>query len=59
MIQAGVLGAAGFAGVQLAHILAAHPDMELAAIASDSLKGIPPLPVSLTWPSVKGMSSFE
>lgn len=41
MIQAGILGAAGFAGIQLAHILSQHPDMELAAAASDSLAGTP------------------
>lgn len=55
MIQAGVLGAAGFAGVQLAHILAAHPDMELAAIASDSLKGTP---LSEVYPSFAGVSDL-
>lgn len=41
MIRAGILGAAGFAGIQLAHLLSQHPDMELVAAASDSLAGTP------------------
>lgn len=41
MIRAGILGAAGFAGIQLAHLLIQHPDMELVAAASDSLEGTP------------------
>lgn len=39
MIKAGILGAAGFAGIQLAHILVQHPEMRLFAAASDSLAG--------------------
>lgn len=41
MIRAGILGAAGFAGIQLAHILIHHPEMELVAAASDSNAGSP------------------
>lgn len=56
MIQAGILGAAGFAGIQLAHILSQHPCMELVAAASDSLAGTP---LKDAYPAFTGVSELE
>ena len=53
MIQAGILGAAG---IQLAHILSQHPDMELVAAASDSLAGTP---LKDAYPAFTGVSGLE
>lgn len=39
MRRVGVIGAAGFAGIQLVQILVNHPQFDLCAIASDSLAG--------------------
>lgn len=55
MIRAGVVGAAGFAGVQLVHILRSHPDMELVSIASDSLAG---LPLSEVYPAFNAVADI-
>lgn len=38
-ISVGIMGAAGFAGSELVRLLSAHPDFEVRAITSDSLKG--------------------
>ena len=38
-IKAGVVGAAGFAGVEAVRLLAAHPEFELVAITSSELAG--------------------
>ncbi len=40
-IKAGIVGAAGFAGVELAHRLIEHPDFELTVITSDAEAGTP------------------
>ncbi len=40
-IRAGIVGAAGFAGVELARILLQHPDFELAVATSDALAAQP------------------
>ena len=40
-IKAGVVGAAGFAGIELCRILLAHPEFELVAATSDALDGTP------------------
>lgn len=37
--KAGIVGGAGFAGIELSRILLQHPDFELAAITSDALAG--------------------
>lgn len=39
--KAGVVGAAGFAGIELVRLLLAHPSFELAAATSDALAGKP------------------
>lgn len=39
--QAGVVGAAGFAGIEVARILLRHPNFELRAVTSDALAGTP------------------
>ena len=39
MIKAGVIGATGYAGVELVRILLRHPEVELAAISSVSFEG--------------------
>ena len=40
MIKAGVIGAAGFAGIQAVSILDTHPNFELSKIASDANEGM-------------------
>lgn len=40
-IRAGVVGAAGFAGIELVRLLLRHPDIELVAATSDALAGTP------------------
>ena len=40
-IKAGVVGAAGFAGIELCRLLLAHPEFELVAATSDALEGTP------------------
>ena len=37
MIQAGIIGATGYAGVELVRLLLRHPQVELAAVSSVSL----------------------
>lgn len=39
MIRAGILGATGYAGVELARLLLRHPEAELAAVGSVSFEG--------------------
>ena len=39
MIQAGVVGATGYAGAELCRILSGHPEAELAAVSSVSFEG--------------------
>jgi N-acetyl-gamma-glutamyl-phosphate reductase len=41
MVKAGIIGATGYAGVELVRILLRHPDVELAAISSVSFEGKP------------------
>lgn len=55
VIRAGILGAAGFAGIQLAQILLEHPQMELVAAASDSLEGTP---LSEAYPAFTGITDL-
>ncbi|WP_139650518.1 N-acetyl-gamma-glutamyl-phosphate reductase [Raoultibacter phocaeensis] len=38
-IRAGIVGAAGFAGIELVRLLSEHPEFELVAATSDSLAG--------------------
>ena len=41
MIQAGIIGATGYAGVELVRLLLRHPQVELAAVSSGSFEGQP------------------
>jgi N-acetyl-gamma-glutamyl-phosphate reductase len=41
MINAGIVGAAGFAGIEVARVLLGHPDMQLVYAASDSMADTP------------------
>ena len=38
-IQVGVIGATGYAGLELVRLLLAHPDVEVAAVSSVSFEG--------------------
>ena len=41
MIKAGIVGGTGYTGVELLRLLAAHPDVEIAAITSRGEAGTP------------------
>lgn len=55
MIKVGIVGGTGYTGVELLRILAAHPDVELAAITSRKEDG---LPVADMFPSLRGHVSL-
>ena len=38
-IKASVVGAAGFAGIELVRLLVRHPDFQLVSVTSDALAG--------------------
>ena len=50
MIQAGILGATGYAGVELVRLLLAHPGIEVAAVGSVSFEG---KPLSSVYPALR------
>ncbi|MBE6763802.1 MAG: N-acetyl-gamma-glutamyl-phosphate reductase [Ruminococcaceae bacterium] len=50
MIKAGIIGATGYAGVELVRILMRHPQVELAAVSSVSFEG---QPISQIYPSLR------
>lgn len=50
MIKAGIIGATGYAGVELVRILCNHPHVELAAVSSVSFEG---QPISDIYPSLR------
>lgn len=50
MIQAGILGATGYAGVELVRLLLRHPDASPAAIGSVSFEG---KPIAEVYPSLR------
>ncbi len=50
MIKAGIIGATGYAGVELVRILLRHPQVELAAVSSVSFEG---KPISDIYPSLR------
>ncbi len=50
MIKAGIIGATGYAGVELVRILLRHPNVTLAAVSSVSFEG---KPISDIYPSLK------
>ncbi|MBQ1333825.1 MAG: N-acetyl-gamma-glutamyl-phosphate reductase, partial [Clostridia bacterium] len=49
MIKAGIIGATGYAGVELLRLLLSHPNVEVAAISSVSFEG---KPISEIYPSL-------
>jgi N-acetyl-gamma-glutamyl-phosphate reductase len=50
MIKAGIIGATGYAGIELVRILLRHPGMELAAVSSVSFEG---RPLSEVYPTLR------
>lgn len=53
--KAGIVGGAGFAGIELVRILLQHPDFELAAVTSDALAGTP---VAKAYPALSGRTDL-
>ena len=51
MIKTSVIGATGYAGVELVRLLAGHPDVEIAYLSSQSHEGEE---ISDLYPSLKG-----
>ena len=51
-IRAGIVGAAGFAGVELVRLLARHPDFELACVTSDAQAG---MRLADAYPALEGL----
>lgn len=54
--KAAVVGAAGFAGIELTRLLVSHPAFELAAITSDALAG---KPLSAAYPAFAGVTDLS
>ena len=54
-IRASVVGAAGFAGIELVRLLLRHPDFEVASVTSDALAGTP---VSQAYPAFAGQTDL-
>ncbi len=55
MIKVGIVGGTGYTGVELLRLLAAHPQVELAAITSRKEDGVP---VAEMFPSLRGHVSL-
>ncbi len=53
--KAGIVGAAGFAGIELARLLLEHPNFTLVAATSDSLAGTP---LAQAYPAFKGVTDL-
>ena len=56
MIKAAVLGATGYAGIELVRILTNHPDVEIAVLGSKSFAG---QPISEVYPNLRGILDKE
>ena len=56
MIKAGILGATGYAGVELARLLLRHPAAELAAVGSVSFEG---QALDTVYPALRGVCSLS
>ena len=54
-IRAGVVGAAGFAGIEAVRLILGHPDMNLTIATSDSLAGTP---VAKAYPAFTGATDI-
>lgn len=55
-IKTGIVGAAGFAGIELVRLLVEHPEFELSVVTSDSLAGTP---VSELYPALTGHTDLS
>ncbi|MBR7142068.1 MAG: N-acetyl-gamma-glutamyl-phosphate reductase [Clostridia bacterium] len=55
MIKAGIIGATGYAGVELVRILLTHPEAELTAVSSVSFEG---QTLSDIYPSLRGIADL-
>ena len=53
--KAGIVGGAGFAGIELARILISHPDFDLAAVTSDAQAGEP---LDKAYPALEGQTDL-
>ena len=53
--RAGVVGAAGFAGIELVRLLSRHPEFDLAAVTSDALAGTP---IAKAYPAFTGVTDL-
>ena len=53
--KAGIVGGAGFAGIELVRILLQHPDFELCAVTSDALAG---KPLEEAYPALRGRTAL-
>ncbi len=53
--RAGVVGAAGFAGIELVRLLSRHPKFDLAAATSDALAGTP---IAEAYPAFTGVTDL-
>ncbi|WP_165172296.1 N-acetyl-gamma-glutamyl-phosphate reductase [Adlercreutzia sp. ZJ242] len=53
--KAGIVGAAGFAGIELARLVLAHPSFELVAATSDALAGTP---LAKAYPAFAGVTDL-
>ncbi len=53
--RAGVVGAAGFAGIELVRLLSRHPEFDLAAATSDALAGTP---IAKAYPAFTGVTDL-
>lgn len=54
-LRAGVVGAAGFAGIELVRLLLAHPEFTLTAVTSDALAD---RPVAEVYPAFRGATDL-
>lgn len=54
-VKAGVVGAAGFAGIELCRLLISHPEFELIAATSDALDGTP---LAEAYPAFRGVTDL-
>ncbi len=55
-MKAAVIGASGYAGIEVVRLLLRHPDFELVAAASDSVAG---QKLSSVYPALTGMTDLE
>ncbi|MDX1510000.1 MAG: N-acetyl-gamma-glutamyl-phosphate reductase [Nitriliruptorales bacterium] len=54
--QVGIVGASGYGGAELVRLLAAHPQLDVAAIAAHTRAG---QPIAERFPNLQGLGSFQ